>query len=42
MKWCRGVRRNKRVRTEVNVVQRSEEEQGRRNRGRGGAEETDV
>jgi hypothetical protein len=33
------VRRNKGGRTEVEVVQRSEEEQGRKDRGGGGAEE---
>ncbi len=39
LRWCRGVRGNKGGRTEVKVVQRSEGEQGRKDRGGGGAEE---
>ncbi len=40
MRWCRGVRRNKGGRTEMKVVQRSEEEEQRRkDRGGSGAEE---
>ncbi len=39
LKWCREVRRNKQERTEVEVVQKSEEEQARKDRGGGGAKE---
>jgi hypothetical protein len=39
LSWCRGVRRNKRGTIEVEVVQRSKEEQARNDRGGGGEEE---
>ncbi len=38
-RWGRRVRRDKGERIDVELVQRSEEEQARKDRGRGGAEE---
>ncbi len=39
MSWCRRVRRNTQGRTKVEVVLKIKERQGRKDIGRGGAEE---